>query len=100
MKRDFDREIALLEDLHEKNLQRRNITAICVISVVFIVAPILLDMIEFSSILDFVGHVALAVISAVLYFFVNAIAFSFVFTPSIEENCRIKQLKIEKAREE
>lgn len=98
MKRDLYREIAFLEDLHEKNLMRRNITAICVISVIFIVAPILLDMIEFASILEFLEHVALAIINAVLYFFVNAIAFSFVFTPSIEENCRIKQLKIEKEK--
>lgn len=100
MKRDIYREIMLLEDLHEKNMQRRNLTAICIISVVFIVAPILLDMVEFTGTLSFLEHVALAIINAVLYFFVNAIAFSFILTPSIEETCRIKQLKIEKAREE
>ena len=98
MSRDIQREIMLREELHEKNLLRRNITAICVISVIFIVAPILLDMIEFASILDFLEHVALAIINAVLYFFVNAIAFHFVLEPSFEETYRIRQLKIEQEK--
>ena len=95
MKRNLFSQIEILKDLHEENQKRRNIKAVCVFSVIFIVAPIMLDLTEFSSILDFLEHVVLAIISAVLYYFVNAIIFWNLLSPGIEETILIEELEKE-----
>ena len=85
------RQITRLEKQFEKNKFRRMILTICGIAVVFLIMFFISNVI--NNVKDFVIGIIASVVGAWIYFYVNLLIFTPLFSISQSENERLETLK-------
>lgn len=92
-KQDPRTKLHYLENMHDKNAPLRLLNAFIVVLVIRIVAPILFDLVEFDSIIDFLLFIPESALDAAIYTIVNALGFSFLTGESLKEQAEIERLR-------
>lgn len=87
---ELQKQINEIERKYEKNKFKRNIITIIIATIVFFFIGKALFSID-----NIVECIILAFVCAIIYFFVSALAFTYLFTKSESENNHIKYLEDE-----